>query len=57
MRAQSLQVIESKVVTKGALVGTTLKRILMIMEYLGDPFAYNIKILSLLLMLLRMWTL
>lgn len=57
MRAQSLQVIESKVVTKGVLVGTTLKRILMIMEYLGDPFPYNIKILSLLLMLLRMWTL
>lgn len=44
--------------TEEVLVGATLKRILMIMECLGDPFPYYAKILlSLLLMLLRMWTL
>lgn len=56
MRTQSFQVIKDEEVTEG-VAGATRERILKIMEYLGDPFPYNTKILSLLIMLLRMLTL
>lgn len=57
MSAQSFQVIEDKVVTKGVLTVATVKRILMLMEDLGDPFPFNAKFFSLLPTLLRVQTL
>lgn len=45
MSVQSFPVIEDKVVTEGVLTGATLKRILMLMEDLGDPFPQNTKVL------------
>lgn len=57
MRTQSFQVIKDEEVTERVVAGATRERILKIMEYLGDPFPYNTKILSLLIMLLRMLTL
>lgn len=57
MSAQSFWVIEDKVVTEGVLAGATLKRILMIMDDLGDPFPIHTKIPLLLLTLLGVQTL